>query len=173
MPTLDEVRKQIAACPHHYIFWTNKEIRALPKVLDKNEIIRAVTSGMMKNATWLAVCTSRRLIFLNCGMFYGVRQVQLPLDRIQSIDHASTIFFGSIRVWDGASYFSIDMVNKKSIQPFVKATEAAMEAARNKKDVKPAATVDIADQLERLAQLREKGHLTEEEFQSQKKKLLA
>ena len=95
MPTLDEVKRQIAACPHRYVFWTEKEIRALPEILDNDEKIKAVTSGMLDGATWLAVCTSRRLIFLNRGMIYGLRQIQFPLDRIQSIDHEFTIFFGS------------------------------------------------------------------------------
>jgi len=36
----------------------------------------------------------------------------------------------------------------------------------------PQENVNIADQLERLAKLKEQGILTEEEFASQKKKLL-
>lgn len=174
MPTLDEVKRQIAAYPHRYIFWTQKEIRALPDILDRDETIRAVTSGMMDNTTWLAVCTNRRLIFINRGMLYGVRQVQFPLDRIQSIDHAFTIFFGSIRVWDGASAFTIGMVLKSSILPFVRITEESMYALR-KSQFAPApsnAPTDVAGQLAKLAELKEKGHLTEAEFLAQKKKLL-
>ena len=178
MPTLDEVKRQIAACPHRYVFWTEKEIRALPEILDNDEKIKAVTSGMLDGATWLAVCTSRRLIFLNRGMIYGLRQIQFPLDRIQSIDHEFTIFFGSIRVWDGASAFSIGLVLKSSILPFVRATEEAMfttrktqaTAAHNHSSHAPA--IDVASQLAKLAELKERGHLTEEEFQAQKKKLL-
>lgn len=175
MPTLHEIRQQIAAIPHRYIFWTEKEIRALPEILDSNEGIVAITSGLMNNATWLAVCTNRRLLFLNRGMFYGLRQVQLPLDRIQSIDHEFTIIFGSISVWDGASYFKISMVLKNSIMPFVKATQEAMYAYRQQqtKPTPAAATTDVASQLAKLAELKEKGILTEDEFQAQKRKLLS
>lgn len=175
MPSLAEINRQIAALPDRYVFWTQKEIRALPKILNQGENILAVTSGLMNNATWLAVCTNQRLIFLNCGMIFGIRQVQLPLDRIQSIDHSATIVFGSISVWDGASVFTIRMVLKSSIMPFVRATEEAMFGIR-KAQAKPAAAaapLDVASQLEKLAQLKEKGHLTEEEFQAQKKKLLS
>jgi len=174
MPSLAEIKRQIELCPGKYIFWTHKEIRALPKIMDNDEVIKAITSGMMNSATWLAVCTNRRLIFVNRGMFYGLRQVQLPLDRIQSIDHEFTIVFGSISVWDGASAFTIRMVLKNSILPFVKATQEAMYALRNSHKASPASAPasDIASQLGKLAELKEKGYLTEAEFQQQKKKLL-
>jgi len=175
MPTLQEVKEQINAYTHRYIFWTKKEIRALPDILDDNERILAVTSGMRDSATWLLVCTNRRLIFLNRGMFFGLRQVQMPLDRIQSIDHSSLIVFGSISVWDGASSVGVGMVFEPSILPFVKATQEAMYAVR-KGSTTPAVaaphTTDVASQIAKLADLKEKGHLTDAEFQAQKKKLL-
>ncbi len=178
MPSLSDIKRQIDACPGKYIFWTEKEIRALPKILDSDEEVLAVTSGLMNNATWLGVCTYRRLVFLNCGMIYGLRQVQFPLDRIQSIDHAFTVVFGSISVWDGASSFTIKMVLKSSIMPFVKTTQEAMHAARLSQSTPPSTSqgtsthMDVTSQLAKLAELKEKGHLTEEEFQQQKKRLL-
>ena len=174
MPSLAEIRRQIDAYPDRYIFWTQKEIRALPDILGHDESIKAITSGIMENATWLAVCTDRRVIFLNRGMFFGLRQMQVPLDRIQAIDHEFTLVFGSISVWDGASKFTIRMVLKSSIMPFVKTTEEA--AAIFRKNVKSTTATqtgaDIASQLEKLADLKEKGYLTAEEFAAQKKKLL-
>ena len=176
MPTLVEVQRQIDGLEHKYIFWTQKEIRSLPDILDKDERILALTSGFMNSATWLAICTNKRVLFLNRGMIFGLRQLQIPLDRVQAIDHEYTVFFGSIRVWDGASYFTIGMVAKHSIAPFVKVTQDAMHAFRNQNTAKASGTTsgatDIASQLERLAALKEKGFLTEEEFQSQKRKLL-
>jgi hypothetical protein len=174
MPTLAEINRQIAAYQHRYIFWTRKEIRALPEILHHDESIKAITSGIMNNATWLAVCTNQRLLFLNRGMIFGLRQFQIPLDRVQSIDNAFSILFGSISVWDGASSFTMNLVLKSSIMPFVKTTEEAIQHYRLANNKTAAATGnDIASQLERLVSLKEKGHLTEEEFQQQKKKLLA
>lgn len=172
MPTIAEINRQIEAYGHGYIFWTKKEIRALPEILEHNESVKALTSGLMNNSTWLAVCTEKRIIFINRGMFYGVRQIQIPLDRIQAIDHEATIFFGSITVWDGASAFNIGMVLKSSILPFVKVAQEQMQISRGQAKAAAQPATDIASQLERLATLKEKGHLTEEEFQTQKKKLL-
>lgn len=184
MPTMEEVRAQIRAIPHRYVFFTGKEIRALPELLSTQESIRGLTSGMLDGDTWLAVCTNKRLVFVNRGMIYGLRQIQLPLDRIQSIDHQYGLVFGTIRVWDGASYFTISMVLRPSIQPFVATVQEEMK--REKKEARSmtisnlpdalsaaAAPVDVASQLERLAALKEKGVITPEEFEAQKKKLLA
>jgi hypothetical protein len=172
MPTLAEVKAQINAYKDRYIFWTHKEIRALPKILDANESIKAVTSGMVANSTWLAVCTDRRLIFLNCNMFIGLQQVQMPLNRVQSIDHEYTLVIGSITVFDGINKFRLGLVLKESIMPFVKVTEEMINRVRVQATPAQAGTPDVASQLAKLAELKEKGYLTEEEFQQQKKKLL-
>ena len=172
MPTLAEVRRQIDAYPHKYIFWTAKEIRNLPEILGEDEDIKAVTSGLVNNSTWLAVCTDRRLVFLNHNMFIGAQQVQMPLERIQSIDHSFVLFFGSISVFDGVNVFKLNMVLRDAILPFVKTVQEQIFRVNHR----PAATGGVADittQLAKLAELKEKGHLTEEEFQAQKKKLLA
>jgi hypothetical protein len=177
MTTLEEINRQIDACPNTYIFWTRKEIRALPEIMDRGETIKALTSGMFNSCTWLAVCTDRRLIFINRGMFWGTELIQMPLDRVQSIDNQFTIFFGFIRVFDGINEFTLNMVLKSSILPFVKATQEAMYTMRNAtvkvSNVNPSHPADVASQLEKLAELKEKGYLTDEEFQSQKRKLLS
>lgn len=182
MPTLKAIREQINAIPHRYIFFTGKEIRSLPEILSEGEDIKGLTSGMLEGDTWLAVCTNKRLLFVNRGMIYGLRQIQLPLDRIQSIDHQYGIVFGTIRVWDGASYFTISMVLRPSIQPFVSMVQEEMRRERKESRSMtisnlpsaspPASAQDLASQLERLAALMEKGVLTREEFETQKKKLL-
>ncbi len=130
MPTLEQVHAQIKALPHKYIFYTKKEIKYLPRILDDDEQILALTSGFMNNTTWLAVCTNRRVIFLDKGMFFGLKQVQMNLDRVQSIDSSYTLVFGSIRLWDGASSFVLQMVLKESVQPFVSTVRKAIENYR-------------------------------------------
>lgn len=207
MPTIEEVRAQIKALPHKYIFYTKREINYLPKILAEDERILALTSGYHGNSTVLLVCTNRRLLFVDKGMFFGLKVKQLNLDRIQSIDSSYIILFGSIRIWDGAAAYEISMILVESIDPFVKTVRDAIENYRRivfrdvthqqyagnqaapaqgapahpaptpaKSAYQPPITnqsaPDMLEQLERLAKLREGGHLTEEEFQAQKRKLL-
>lgn len=179
MPTLDQIKQQIKNLPDTYIFYTKKEINYLPQVMVEGEEIRALTSGFAGGRTILAVCTNRRILFLDKGMFFGLRQWQVGLDRVQSVDGSYVILFGTIRIWDGAAAIVMNMVWASSIDPFIKTVRNAIDEFRKISfretigHAAPApAAVDIASQLERLARLKEQGHLTEEEFQAQKKKLL-
>lgn len=181
MPTLEQIKQQIKNLPDTYVFYTKKEINYLPEIMVEGEEIRALTSGYVGNRTILAVCTNRRILFLDKGMFFGLRQWQVALDRVQSIDGSYLILFGTIRIWDGASAIVMNMVWAKSIDPFIKVTRQAIDEFRKISFREVAGTsavaastpaTDIASQLERLVKLKEQGHLTEEEFQAQKKKLL-
>lgn len=182
MPSYDEIKEQINALDHKYIFYTKKEIRYLPQILVEGEQIQALTSGFNDGRTVLAVCTNRRILFLDKGMFFGLRQWQMALDRVQAIDGDYALVFGRIRFWDGAAPLELSMVLAGTIDPFIKATRQAIDDFRKlsfneiTQNHAPAATyhppVDIASQLERLAKLVESGHLTPEEFQAQKYKLL-
>jgi Bacterial PH domain/Short C-terminal domain len=187
MPTQDDVWKQVKALKHTYIFYTRKEINYLPKILSEGENVLAVTSGFMQNRTWLAACTDRRILFIDRGMFFGTRQVQINLDRLQTIESDVGLFFGSIRVVDAGSAMSIGMVLKQSIAPFVRTVQDAMDQykrnmaydmARATTNAMSGATHNVApkpgitDELERLAKLKADGHLSEAEYASAKTKLL-
>lgn len=184
MLTLEQIQQQIAALPHKYIFYTKKEIRYLPKIMNDDERILALTSGMMNNRTWLAVCTNQRVLFLDRGMFFGLRQVQMNLDRLQAIDSNFGLVFGSIRVWDGASSMQIGLVLKSTVAPFVKTVQEAMDkykrklvsdlaaSASNAHHTAAAPTSPMIAELERLAKLRAEGHLSDQEFAAAKAKLL-
>jgi len=127
-------------------------------------------------------CASARILLLNSGMFFGLHQIQMNLDRIQSIDSSHVIFFGKIRFWDGASSVEINLVLKSSIEPFVRNTQDAMDRYKrqmafdiansvNKVAAAPL-TPKLTDELERLSKLKESGALSSEEFAAAKNKLL-
>ncbi len=182
MPTLEDIEAQIEALPNKYIFFTRKEIKRLPNILNEGEEVRALTSGYSEGNTVLAVCTNRRVIFLDSGMFFGQRQRQVQLDRVQSILGNYVILFGSLSISDGSSNMAMRFVLAKTIDPFVKAVHNAMDEYRrilvqetagvyqSANDVEY--VTDVATQLERLAALRQKGVLTEQEFLVQKQKIL-
>lgn len=188
MPTLEQINKQINALPHRYIFYTRKEIRYLPKIMNDDECVLALTSGFMNNRTWLAVCTNRRVLFLDRGMFFGLRQLQMNLDRIQAIDSSFGIAFGTIRVWDGASSMEIGLILKQSVAPFVRTVQDAMDKYKRLMVHELAVTATGAHQtaaqagslqhnqmlneLERLARLKTDGNLSEDEYRAAKAKLL-
>jgi hypothetical protein len=213
MPTLKQVKDQIARLPSdgRYLFWTSKEVRALPQILEEDERILAITSGFVGNNTWMLACTDRRIIFLDRGWLYGLKQIQMPLNRINSIDHEIGMAFGTISVWDGATRMSVGTILRSKVNFFVKTAKRAIEeynyrisaqyqqqmmmqqqqqqqqmmAMQQQQQMQQQAQQpqlspeqkaqrmnDMAQHLEKLAALRDKGILTEEEFQAQKAKML-
>lgn len=189
MPTLEQVWQQINNLPHKYIFYTRKEIRYLPTVLTEDEHVLALTSGFMDGRTWLCVCTNRRVVFLDRGMFFGLRQMQMNLDRIQAIDSSFGLVFGALRVWDGAAAMQVNLVLKSTVAPFVKTVQDAMDKYKRLMVQELAASATSAHQtasqmgtlgqnpmlneLERLAKLKADGHLSEQEYAAAKARLLA
>lgn len=186
MPTAEEVWARVKALKHTYIFYTRKEINYLPHILGEGEQILALTSGLMENRTWLAVCTDRRVLFIDRGMFFGTRQVQINLDRLQTIESEIGLAFGNIRVVDAGSSMTMRMVLRSTVAPFVRTVQEAMDHYKRKMaydianatsnatatlPTQPAKSAMI-DELERLARLKTDGHLTEAEYQSAKAKLL-
>ncbi|WP_230204359.1 PH domain-containing protein [Olavius algarvensis spirochete endosymbiont] len=153
----------------------DKEIKHLPEVLQDNEIICYLTSGLIEGNTWLIVCTNKRVIFLDKGLLYGLEQLEISLDKINSISQKRGLMLGEIAIWDGARRIRTKNVRKDTLKPFVDATNKAIEAMKNAtiNNVSTGrGTEDVAAQIEKLADLHNKNILTDEEFQAKKKQLL-
>jgi len=174
MPTLDEVKKMVKDLGKDVdTFGTKKEIKYLPEIMSDDEKILYLTSGLMDNNTWLITCTNKRVIFLDKGMVYGLKQVETPLERINSIQQKTGMMFGEIAIWDGSSKMEIKQVMKKTVKPFVAAVNQAIDTIKKSNSGGSASGgSDPAAQLEKFAELKEKGVITEEEFQAKKKELL-
>ena len=156
-------------------FFTKKELNHLPEVLSDDEQVLAFTSGLMGSNTWLITLTDRRIIFLDKGMIYGLKQTTIDLDKVNSVSGQTGILFGKIIIEDGASSRVIENVWKKTVVAFTNKVRDAIEARKN--SARPVAMQqnedDVVTKLEKLAALLEKGILTQDEFAAQKLKLLA
>jgi hypothetical protein len=95
-------------------FFTKKELNHLPSVLSDGEQVLAFTSGLMDGNTWLIALTDRRIIFLDKGLIYGLKQTAIDLDKVNSISGQTGLMFGKIIVEDGASSRVIGNVMKKT-----------------------------------------------------------
>lgn len=158
-------------------FFTKKELNHLPEVLLDNEQVLAFTSGLMDANTWLITLTDKRIIFLDKGMIFGLKQTTIDLDKVNSISGQTGILFGKIIIEDGSSKKTIDNVWKKTVVPFTNRVRDAIEARKipihNNSANAKAPEDDIVSKLERLASLLEKGIIDQEEFSQQKAKILS
>jgi hypothetical protein len=171
MPTLDDIKQRLKELGDTDTFGTKKEIRYLPEILASDEMFQGLTSGLMDGNTWLIALTDRRIIFLDKGMIYGLKQKEVPLEKINSIEQKTGIMFGEIAIWDGASRMEIKNVMKKTVKPFVAAVNSAL-TDRRAPSLSASPQPSVAEQLRELADLRDKGVLTDDEFAEQKRKLL-
>ena len=154
-------------------FFTKKELYYLPEVLMENEPVLAYTSGFMDGNTWLITLTDRRIIFLDKGLIYGLKQSIIDLDKVNAVSASTGLFFGEIIITDGATDRVIKNVWKKTVKAFTNKIQQALELRKLEY------SGEILDQhhgpyeqLEKIAQLKEKGILTDEEFQMEKKRIL-
>lgn len=152
-------------------FLTRRELKALPDLLAAGEQVFAFSSGFMDGKSWLIVLTDKRILFLNKGFLYGLDQSSISLDKINSISGSTGILFGDIVVEDGANKHWIKRVWKGSVAKFIAKAREVME---NRKQ-----GVGVSDEyaryaaIEWLATLKERGSITQDEFDAQKRLLLA
>lgn len=156
-------------------FFTKKELNYLPDVLMDKEQVLAFTSGLMDGNTWLITLTNKRIIFLDKGMIYGLKQSIVDLDKVNAVSGSTGLLFGKISITDGANDRMIENVWKKTVKKFTNKVHEALEARKEHQQasVQPQEKeVDPYEKLEKLASLKDKGIISEEEFDAEKKKIL-
>lgn len=153
-----------------------KEVRFLPEIIRDDEVILYLTSGLMEANTWLVVATNRRIIFLDKGMIFGLKQIEIPLDKVNSITQDTGLIFGTITIFDGVSQKEIRNVAKGSVTPFANAVNAALQNRNNRDSQGQSAshlsTNDSKERLDRIKVLLDQGLLTESEYSEKRKEII-
>jgi hypothetical protein len=171
---LNEIKKQIQELKLSNIsnYLGRKEINELPQILAESETIDNIAQGTYNNGQGILVSTNRRLVFVDKGLLYGLKVEDFPLDKITTIQYETGLLLGEIKIHTSGNIAKIDNVEKATARAFA-------EFVRNKLSQPKETTSpiinnqpDVYDQLEKLAKLKEQGILTQEEFDTQKKKLL-
>lgn len=173
----EQFQTQLDALGDFHRFFTAPELRFLPDILSDGEKVRAITSGLYEGKTWLVVITSRRLIFLDKGFLFGLRQLDMPLSQISTVSHKSGLFFGELQVSTSAGSKSIGSIPKKDILKLTSIISSILHGDDHHEDdgvvsIKEPFSIDLASQLERLSELHAKGALDDEEFSQSKNILL-
>lgn len=175
MPTEEQVTKMISDLGLINTFGIKKAITYLPEILHEDEVIKYITKGLVDKNVSLITCTNKRVIFLAKGVLLGLKQREMPLNKINSIDHKKGTFLelGEISITDGSSKMTVTKVNREQVAPFVNAVSSAMEEFNQ---VANSSIVtqgdDAASKIEKLYELSQKGIISKEEFKEKKQNLL-
>lgn len=171
----------------HDIFGTRKELKALPDYLEPDEVVFAFTSGLMHQTvtsntsdmgvnTWLAVLTSERFLFLDAAMLSSAIDSQsVRHDRVSAVSASQGWMFGKIIIDLGARLITIDNCTKDSVKAMADLANKWIRHSEAKKAEPTPQSMqsDPVELLERLANLKEQGVLSEQEFQAAKAKVLS
>lgn len=149
-----------------------RELKVLHEILWDDETILKIIQGHYNNGFGILVATIRRLVFVDKGMLWGLRVEDFPYDKITSIQYETGIVFGKVTIFASGNKAEITLVNKTQARTFADSVRAYI-AEGGRSAAKPASqSSDPLERLERLARLRESGHITEQEYLAQKKRLL-
>jgi hypothetical protein len=178
VPNLEEVQAQIGHIDGATKVMGRKEIKELPQILWEDEKLEKIVQGRYESGFGVLVATNKRLLFVDKGIM-KLRVEDFPYDKVSSIQYKTGLLMGTITIFASGNRAEIKDVEKNQARAFgdyVRArTSGATEHAsmpQNGPDG-DGASDDTLARLERLAKLKEQGILSEEEFQSQKVKILA
>ena len=131
------------------------------------------------------VATDRRIIMLDKGVFGSSEVAEMPYDSVSAITHSRGMFAGGLRIIGrGGTNFRIENVRpKEDAQEFADCVRSHLQAGSSgatatypakQTDTVPLmpSTGSVADELEKLAGLLERGILSQEEFDATKRNLL-
>lgn len=110
-----EVDAQLAALGSFDKWFTKKERKHLHEVLVPGETIKAMTSGLLDGNTWLVTVTDRRVLFLDKGMIFGLKQMELPMRQISAVAHSTGLVLGKLTVSTSGGAKEISQIDKRDV----------------------------------------------------------
>lgn len=181
LPIPREIKKQLIDTEVFDLSFNNKELKALPKILDyKNgEEIKYAASGTKvegeETRTVLVICTNRRVIFLNKNMFFGGDSTDIPLNMINSVQLVTHLLLADISITTGANTTMLKQLTKESagiLAKTIKQESLKFQQQMLHPNVNETKSTDSADEIRKFKQLADDGIITQEEFEAKKKQLL-
>ena len=156
------------------------ERRMLYTLLDDDERLEIMVGGNFRKDTdrkvrheGVAIATSKRVLFLDKGLFGSTEVMEIAYGSIESITHSTGILAAGVQVVGrGASSYRIeDVYDKGSVPQFVARVRWHLSHAEEATGQSQGAP-SVAEEIGKLADLLAKNVLTPEEFEAAKKRLL-
>ena len=169
--------------------WGNRhsgEREMLHSLVDEGETLEVLVGGTYRaeqdtnrlhRHQGVAVATNKRVLFVDKGMLGSSEVSEMPYRSIEAITYSTGIMAAGIQITGrGIASFRIeDIIDKEAVKPFVDCVRGHLDAAHAPQAAAPhpvAAPLSVADEIEKLASLKERGILTQEEFDAKKRQLL-
>jgi len=174
---LKEIKKQLESLRAKLSLFTKGEIKELPYILDLDEKILAIIDAQFAKTTdaGILLVTPKRIISVSKAMFSLAKVNEFLNDNILEVSFVKNFVSPNIRIHTKEKTVEFEsFFNKDYAEDFYHFISKIYnkEATKASSPEQNTVSESVLEQLEKLGQLRENGILTEEEFTSQKKKLL-
>lgn len=116
------------------------------------------------------VATSERIFFYGKKTF-GFETESFPYSNISSLEHGKSLLGRSISFFASGNKVNLKWINDGNVDQFLSIVGDRI-GKKGTTTVENPTVPDVADQIRKLAALRDEGILTEEEFTEKKKQLL-
>lgn len=150
--------------------------------LDNDEVIESAVLGQYET-DWMGNKTTKSGIFIatNKKLFFfakrltGYESETFPYSKISSFESGKKFLGHYIKFYTSGNKVSMQWIQDSNIGEFINYVKDRIENEQNKKGDSVAASSapsSVADELKKLAELKNDGILTEEEFTTKKQQLL-
>ena len=127
------------------------------------------------------VSTDRRLVFVDKKLIGNrVKVEDFPYDKITSIQYETKVMSANVTIYASGNKAEMQIFDKKQTRQFCESVRAMISGKEPEgpKQSTPEPTAprgygDVLDTLERLGKLHDSGVLNDDEFESEKQKVLA
>jgi hypothetical protein len=158
-----------------------KNLRLVQEHLDSEENIQASVYGTYERELMgsevpkngILVATEKRVVFFAKKMF-GHDMESFLFNNISSIENSKGFMGHSITIHASGNKVNMKWINSGNVKEFTEYVNEKLNSAKEKSSNESTNTneEDIPSQIQKLADLKEKGLLTEEEFENKKSELL-
>lgn len=162
-----------AAARMRWTFGGKRELKKLSEHLVDAEKVTFIAQGTYTKHQGIVVLTTERLVFVFHGFIDAIVE-DFPLNAITSVGLKKGFGTGTLVVHVAGAATHIEGVVNADLKHLVDSLRAVVTARSTTPSVAAPATAapDTFDQLAKLADLLDRGVLTDEEFATQKAKLL-
>ena len=119
MATLKELKARLSELGLEREYGYRRELKLLPDILEPDEELRAVTSGVHDGLRRLVVLTQRRLLMLQKPPAGTPNLLYVPREEVLAVEAKRGLFFATLCLHTRARLFVFHNVLKKSLPPFL------------------------------------------------------
>ncbi|MFJ8195606.1 PH domain-containing protein [Streptomyces sp. NPDC096152] len=165
-----------AVAQENSLWGSKKSLVVASGALRDDERVLAATTTFRKqgnvNQQGALIVTDQRLLFVHARAFASATE-EIPLANISGVVDRKGLLQGAIVVTGaGGITTSFSNITKDRVGPVMEAIRSHLRVPGNATVAPTGASPDSADQIRKLAELRDAGILTEEEFTAKKRQIL-